>query len=197
MIRRAILVTAAAVALIVAPTAAMARASAGFSFPVTDSTPAAGVPFMVNASGAKANEAVTLTITRDPASSGNPPKSFTKTANASGVVEFAVTLTEDGTYVLVSTSASGAVLDMQSVTVSDHGAVIVADASAAAADTGQAVDARAGTAAGARAGTPAGGQLSYTGFRGMGLAVGGGVLVLAGTGLVFVARRRKPAQVPA
>ena len=70
MIRRAVLVVAAAVALIVAPAAAMAYAPAGFSVPVTDPTPAAGVPFTVHATGANANEAVTLTMTPDQASIG-------------------------------------------------------------------------------------------------------------------------------
>jgi len=88
------------------------------------------------------------------------------------VVDFVVTLTEDGTYVLVATSASGAVLSTQTVTVSDHGAVLVAGASATV-----------------------GGQLSYTGFQGMGLAAGGGVLVLMGTGLVLVSQRPRVSRV--
>ena len=188
MIRRAVLVVAAAVALILAPAAAMAYAPAGFSVPVTDPTPAVGVPladpppaavpFTVHATGANANEAVTLTMTPDPASIGT--KSLTQIANAQGVVDFVVTLTEDGTYVLVSTSASGAVLSTQTVTVADHGAVLVAGASATA-----------GTGASATVG----GQLSYTGFQGMGLAVGGGVLVLVGNGLVLVSQRPRVSRV--
>jgi len=178
MIGRAVLVLAAAAALVLAPTAAMAYAPAGFSVPVTNPTPAAGVPFTVHATGANANEAVTLTMTPDPASIGT--KSLTQIANAQGVVDFVVTLTEDGTYVLVSTSASGAVLSTQTVTVADHGAVLVAGASATA-----------GTGASATVG----GQLSYTGFQGMGLAVGGGVLVLVGTGLVLVSQRPRVSRV--
>jgi hypothetical protein len=180
MIRRAVLVAAAAVALILAPTAAMAQAPAGFSVPQANPT-AAGVPFKVIASGAKANEAVTLTMTPDPASIGT--RSLTQIASARGVATFVVTLTEDGTYLLTSKSASGVVLTSQTVTVSDHGAVIVAGTSAAA-----------GTAASAATGTAARGQLAFTGSRGMSLPIGGGVLVLAGTGLVLVARRRTPAQ---
>jgi len=221
MIRRAVLVVAAAVALILAPTAAMAYAPAGFSVPVTDPTPAAGVPvtgptpavavpFTVHATGANANEAVTLTMTPDPASIGT--KSLTQIADAQGVVDFVVTLTEDGTYVLVATSASGAVLSTQTVTVSDHGAVLVAGASAnagtgASANAGTAASVTAGTGASVTAGTGAsvtagtgasvtvGGQLSYTGFQGMGLAVGGGVLVLVGTGLVLVSQRPRVSRV--
>jgi hypothetical protein len=196
MIRRAVLVAAAAVALILAPTAAMAQAPAGFTVPQVNPT-AAGVPFKVIASGAKANEAVTLTMTPDPASIGTT--SLTQIANARGVATFVVTLTADGTYLLVSKSASGVVLTSQTVTVSDHGAVIVAGTSAAAGTVasvpaGKAVTATAGTAASAATGTAARGQLAFTGFGGMGLLVGGGVLVLAGTGLVLVVRRRTPAQ---
>ena len=220
MIRRAVLVAAAAVALILAPSVALASAPAGASLPQADSTPAARVPFNIVASGAKANEAVTLTMTPDPASIGT--RSLTKTANARGEVVFAVTLTQDGTYVLTSRSASGVVLSSETVTVSDHGAVIVAGTSAAAgtavsvtagkassapagkassAPEGKAVSAAAGTAASATArkaataatGTAARGQLAFTGFGGMSLLVGV-VLVLAGTGLVLVTRRRTPAQ---
>ena len=189
MIGRAVLVLAAAVALILAPAAAMAYAPAGFSVPVTDPTPAAGVsvtdptpavavPFTVHATGANANEAVTLTMTPDPASIGT--KSLTQIANAQGVVDFVVTLTEDGTYVLVSTGASGAVLSTQTVTASDHGAVLVAGAS---------------VTAGTGVSATVGGQLSHTGFQGMGLAVGGGVLVLVGTGLVLVSQRPRVSRV--
>jgi hypothetical protein len=220
MIRRAVLVAAAAVALILAPSVALASAPAGASLPQADSTPAARVPFNIVASGAKANEAVTLTMTPDPASIGT--RSLTKTANARGEVVFAVTLTQDGTYVLTSRSASGVVLSSETVTVSDHGAVIVAGTSAAAgtaasvtagkassapagkassAPEGKAVSAAAGTATSATArkaataatGTAARGQLAFTGFGGMSLLVGV-VLVLAGTGLVLVTRRRTPAQ---
>jgi hypothetical protein len=156
----------------------MAYAPAGFSASVTDPTPAAGVPFTVHATGANAKQAVTLTMAPDPASIGT--KSLTQIANAQGVVDFAVTLTEDGTYVLVSASASGAVLSTQTVTVADRGAVLIAGASATA---------------GAGAGTPVGGQLSHTGFQGMGLAVGGGVLVLAGVSLVLVSQRPRVSRV--
>ena len=214
MIRRAILVAGAAISLILAPSAAIAYAAyvpAGVSFPVTDAKPAAGVPFNVKASGAKANEAVTLTITREP-SSGKPPAPVTKNADAKGAVSdakgavsFAVTLTDDGTYSLVSTSASGAVLGTQSVTVSDQGAVIVAGDSASASTSASVPAPGASAARAARApaagppapGVAAGGQLSFTGVRGMGLAVGGGGLVLAGAGFILVARRREMAQTSA
>jgi len=193
MVRRAVLVAAAAVALILAPTAAVAYAPAGVSAPRADPTPPAGVPFTVVARGAKANESVTLTMTPDPASIGT--RSLTRKANARGEVGFVVTLTTDGTYVLTSRSASGAVLGTQTVTVVQNGAVIVAGASAPA---GAAASAPAGKPAtppattAATAGTPAtaaGGQLAFTGWQGAGLGVGGVALLISGTGLVLVTRR--------
>jgi len=207
MTRRAVLVAAAAVALILAPSAAMAyspstapsHAAVVVSRPMAEPIANGGVPFNVRATGARANEAVTLTITRRPASTANPRRQMTKNANASGVVEFAVAIAKDGTYSLVSTSASGSVLGRQSVTVVAHGTVIVAGEGASAAAGGTAAG-QSGSGAGrapeeAEGTTVASGRLSSTGFQGMGLAILGGVLVLAGSGLVLVAgfpRRRKP-----
>jgi len=102
-----------------------------------------------------------------------------------------------GAYELVSTNASGAVRGRQSVTVVDQGSVIVAGEGASAAAGGATVGEgrAAGEASGTAAGTDEGGQLASTGFRGIDLAAGAGVFVLAGTGLVLVAsfpRHRKP-----
>ncbi len=207
MIRRAVMVAAAAVTLTLVPSAAMAqavasRAPAGVGSSVVDSSPSPGVPFTIRAAGASANESVTLRITRRPALNGNPPRSLTKSANARGVVEFVVTIAEDGTYTLVSTSARGSTLSRQSVTVVDQGAVIVAGEGAAAASAPAAsVPAGTAPAGGVPAGPAApavaprvGGRLASTGSQGLGLAGGGGVLVLAGAGLVAVARRRRTAQ---
>ena len=203
MTRRAVLVAAAAVALILAPSAAMAyspstapsHAAVVVSRPMAEPIANGGVPFNVRATGARANEAVTLTITRRPASTGNPRRQMTKNANASGVVEFAVAIAKDGTYSLVSTSASGSVLGRQSVTVVAHGTVIVAGEGASAAAGGTAASGAGRAPEEAEGTTVASGRLSSTGFQGMGLAILGGVLVLAGSGLVLVAgfpRRRKP-----
>ena len=203
MTRRAVLVAAAAVALILAPSAAMAyspstapsHAAVVVSRPMAEPIANGGVPFNVRATGARANEAVTLTITRRPASTANPRRQMTKNANASGVVEFAVAIAKDGTYSLVSTSASGSVLGRQSVTVVAHGTVIVAGEGASAAAGGTAASGAGRAPEEAEGTTVASGRLSSTGFQGMGLAILGGVLVLAGSGLVLVAgfpRRRKP-----
>jgi hypothetical protein len=203
----------------------MAQTPAGFAVSVSARAPAALVPFTITDSGAKPNQLVTLTMTPNPASIGT--RSLTQHANARGVVNFAVALTQDGIYVLTSTSASGAVLGTETVTVSQHGSVVVAGSSASAgtaaggtagkaasapagkaasapagtaasAPAGTAASAPAGTAAGTAAsapagtavGTAAGSPLAFTGWQGMGLAGGGGVLVLAGTALVLATRRR-------
>jgi len=139
---------------------------------------------------------VTLGITRHPASNGSHPRTLTKSANASGVVEFVVTIGEDGTYTLVSTSASGSTLSRQSVTVVDQGTVIVAGEGAAAGSAGSA-PAAGGAGSVPAAAPPVGGRLASTGFPGLGLAGGGGVLVLTGAALVTVARRRERAQASA
>jgi hypothetical protein len=178
----------------------MTYAAVAVSGPMADRTPNTGVPFNVRATGATANEVVTLTITRHPASTGIPRRLMTQNANASGVVEFAVAIAKDGTYTLVSTGANGSVLGRQSVTVVDHGTVIVAGQGASAAAGGASAGQAAGRAEDTAAGTVASSRLSSTGFQGMGLAVLGGVLVLAGIGLVLVSglpRRRRRAQAQA
>jgi len=167
------------------PSAANAAAVAGHQ--MVRSGTNVGVPFTVRASGATANEAVTLTITRHPPLAGKPARVLTKHANAKGAVEFVVTLTEDGTYTLVSTRANGAIVGKQSVTVVDRGSVIVAGESAAAAAGGPTARKAAGAPSARNA---AGAELAFTGFEGLGLAAGGGVFVLAGAGLVLVARWR-------
>jgi hypothetical protein len=160
MIRRIVLAVAAAVALTLVPAAAMAYEAPGFTFSVSDATPATGVPFTAVITGAVPGSVVTLTVT------GVAGQTLTATANASGAATFTVTLNAAGAYTLTATNAAGAVLGTQVVTV----------------------------AAAAAAAVPA---LSSTGFDGMPLAVGGGVLVLAGAGAVVVAKRRKSATVPA
>jgi hypothetical protein len=169
MIRRIFLTAAAAVALILAPTVAMAATgpttynAPGFSSTVSDSTPAVGQSVTVTLQGgvANANQAVTLTIT-----GGGTVRVLGATANASGAATFTTTFGAAGTYTLTMTNAAGVVLSVQTVTV--H-------------------------AAGAGSGAP----LAFTGFDPTGLLVGGGLLVLAGAGAVVVARRRKSAQLPA
>jgi len=164
MIRRAILVAAAAVAVILVPSAAMAYDAPGFSSSVSDATPAVGqsVTVVINGGAANANQVITLTI------AGASTKTLTATANASGAATFTFTLSAAGAYTLTASNASGAVISTQTVTVHAVSAAGVAPS-----------------------------QLSFTGFEGTGLAVGGGLLVLTGAGVVLVARRRKSSQVHA
>lgn len=113
-IRRTALVAFAAVALALVPSAAMAYGSSDYSNKgtVSDSTPAAGVPFTVTVVGPP-NTSVTLTI-----AGGSGTQTLTATTNASGTATFSVTLSQAGTYTLVVTdTASGAVLSTQTVTV--------------------------------------------------------------------------------
>lgn len=183
MIKRAFLVAAAAVAFVLSPTAAMAQVAQDFGITVSDSTPSACVPFTVNVVGAGANEPVTLGIHGAQPGFLDPP-ALSKNANAIGAVAFSVTLTSPGPWVLEAISSNGALHSSVTVTVSQESA----EACAAP---------RAGRKVGAdgTAGTTPGGQLAFTGFEGMSLAVGGGVLLFVGAGAVVLARRRKSAQV--
>ena len=166
MIRRAILVAAAAVAVILVPSVAMAGNynAAGFTSTVSDTTPAVGQSVTVSIDGgaANANRVITLKI------AGPSTQTLTATANAAGTASFTFTLSAAGVYTLTATNASGAVVSTQTITVHAVGAASVAP-----------------------------GTLSFTGFEGTGIAVGGGLLVLTGAGAVLVARRRKAAHIPA
>ena len=194
MFRRAVLVAAAAaLALILAPSVAMAAYNApGFAATVSNPSPATGQPVTVTLSGAKANGAVTLTVTPDTASvrsgaiqiDGTVTTSLTKNANASGVASFTVTLAAAGSFTLTFTNSAGAVVSTQTLT---------AHAVGGASGAGSA----SGVVPGGASGSGAGGQLSRTGFEGTGLAVGGGLLVVAGAGAMVLARRRKTAHLPA
>ncbi len=165
MIRRAILVAAAAVAVILVPSAAMAYEAPGISTTISDATPAVGQSgtVIIHGGAANANQVITLTIT------GPSGRTLTATSNAAGVARFTFSLSAAGVYTLTATNASGAVISTQTITVHPR------SAAAGVAPT----------------------NLSFTCFEGTGLAVGGGLLILTGAGVVLVARRRKSAQVPA
>jgi LPXTG-motif cell wall-anchored protein len=102
---------AAAAALILVPSAAMAYEAPGFNFTVSDPTPTVGTPFTATISGADANTVVTLTVECPNVG----VKTLTDTANASGVASFSVTLTGAGTCTLTATNAAGAVVATQTV----------------------------------------------------------------------------------
>src|SRR5450759_2306762 len=178
MIRRAFLVAAAATALIFAPSVAMADYSApGYGCFWTPPAFVTGHQLRYHCSQGHTKakpESETLTITSTPASIKSKgikiagTKSMTATSVA-GAVSFDVTFAEPGTYALALTNAADVLLNSQTL-------VIHSEAAAAPAATG---------------------GLSSTGFDGMPIALGGGVLVLLGAGTVLVARRRKSAQVHA
>jgi len=188
----------------------------GFQTTVSDSTPASGVPFTVNISGADEGALVTLAVTNDVTSMGSQgiyiagAASHTQAASASGTLTWTVTITKAGTYRIVATNAAGKVVGTNHVAVSPVEAV--AGAAAPAGKAGAAAPAgKAGAPAApaaqaaplAKAGAVAApaarvaGQLAKTGFNAAGLAVGGVLLVLAGSGAALVARRRRSAKLPA
>lgn len=111
MIRRIIMVAAAAAALILVPSVAMAYEAPGFNFTVSDSTPTVGTPFTASISGFAANTVATLTVECPNVG----VKTLTDTASASGVASFSVTLTSAGTCTLTATTAAGAVVATQTV----------------------------------------------------------------------------------
>ena len=89
MIRRSALVAAAAVALVLAPSAAMAYDAPGYNTTVSDSTPSAGATFTLRVTGVDPGAVVTLRVAG---------RSFTATANADGGAVFRVSIRTLGTY---------------------------------------------------------------------------------------------------
>lgn len=164
MIRRALMLVAAAALLVLTPSVAMAYEAPGFTSTVSDATPAVGqcVTMTVNGGNANAGKVFTLTAT------GPSTTSLTATATAAGVASFQFCPTAVGDYTLTVTNPAGAVVATQTVSV------------------------HATTAAGDDTSTP--GKLSQTGSNVMAIGIGGVLLVLLGAGAVVVARRhREPA----
>ena len=172
MIRRAVLVAAAAVALIFAPTIAMAATAPNYTAPgytvtVSDPTPLVGHPVKFDVTGGTAKGSLTLTITQT-GSTLNHGINFTK-LNANGAGNFVVKFNKAGTYTVTITDSKGKVVSTQVITVSAEAA-----------------------GKGAAEGIAKSGSNTA-------LAVGGGLLVLllAGAGGVLYTRHRKSAQLPA
>jgi hypothetical protein len=115
--RRTALVAAAAVALVLAPTAAQAYGANDYSNTGTVSnTSASGFAVALKGPG---NAPVTLTVTSEGVSASDiqiaGTKALTKTTDAAGSVTFRVTVGAAGTYTVVATDPSGAVLSSQTV----------------------------------------------------------------------------------
>lgn len=171
---RTALVSAAAVALALIPTSAMAYDAPGYSSTTTDASPAAGQAIVLSVNGAPAiaGKTVLLTVTSNPASLPNDAVEIAgtatamKVADAQGAVDFTVKLTEPGTYSAEAT-VDGAVVSTFALPV----AATASGSTAAASDAG----------------------LADTGFDGAGLAAGAGALVVAGAGAVMIAKRRQTA----
>jgi len=107
MIRRPVLVAAAAVALALVPSAAMAYDAPGYGTTVSDATPAVGSAFSLTVTGVDPGAVVTLKVAG---------KSYTATANANGAATFTVTLTAVGTYT-ARAYVNGALVSDEVVTV--------------------------------------------------------------------------------
>jgi len=186
MIRRIVMVAAAAATLILVPSAAMAfnapmtYNAPGYTSTVSDSTPAIGQPVKVTIRGVP-HERITLTITSNRAStntnvievagSSSRVKAQTKQLNANGVGTWTVRFTAAGVYTLTMTNVAGVVVSTQTVEV-----------------LGVSANAPIPAAVGA---------LPRTGFDPKGLLVGGGLLLFAGAGAVVAAKRRRSSQVSA
>ena len=115
MIRRTLLVAAAAVALIFAPTMAMAAppdyTAPGYTVTVSDSSPTVGHPIKINVTGGTAHDRLTLTIS-------GVPGSDVKQLNANGGANYSVNFKKAGTYTLTITDSKGNVVSTQVITVS-------------------------------------------------------------------------------
>ena len=185
MIRRAFLATAAAVALILTPSVAMAYNAPGFSSSVSDSTPTIGHPVTVTIRGGVANarQMVKLVITPVAGPRGPHKKAnvLYKRANANGVVKFTFKLNTLGTYKVEAFNKAGGLLSDQTLTVVRSGGHGNANGNGRG-------DKRAASAAS---------QISFAGLDGVGLAAGGGALLIPGAGAMLIAKRRRSAKVPA
>lgn len=174
MNRRSVLIATAALSLIALPSAAMAYEAPGVTVTVTDATPALSAPVSLTITGAQPNEAVTLTVTSNPASLSNDQitiagtKSLTKNADASGAATFSVSFGSAGVFTAVATDSTGASLGDQVLTVAGGGA-----ATNTATDTA---------------------KLPITGSNASALAIGAGALVVVGGGAVVLTRRRRASQ---
>jgi len=185
MIRRAVLATAAAVALILTPSVAMAYNAPGFSSSVSDSTPTIGHPVTVTIRGGVANARQIVKLVITPAAGPRGPHKkanvLYKRANASGVVKFTFKLNTLGTYKVEAFNKAGGLLSDQTLTVvrsAGHGN-------------------RNGNGNGDKRAASAASQISFAGLDGAGLAAGGGALLIPGAGAMLIAKRRRSAKVPA
>ena len=175
MIVRTALVTAAAAALDLVPTSAMAYDAPGYGSTISDPGPRVGraLAFSINGNPKIGGKSVLLTVTSRPATLPNQvieiagTATTSKVADANGDVSFSVTMTQPGTYDLVAT-VDGAAVSTQALAVTPASST-----------------------------TASGGALAATGFDGAGLVTGAGALVLAGAGAVVVAKRRQSAQLGA
>jgi hypothetical protein len=207
MIRRAVLVSVAAVALILFPSAAMAYNAPGYSSSVSDPTPAIGHPVTVTVNGGSANARQRIKLVITPVA--GPRKPHTKAnvlfqrANANGVVKFTFKLNALGVYKVEAFNAAGALLSDQTLTVvrgDGHGRGDGHDNGHANAndnghenENGREKENDHGDSRGAFASSP----LNFADTHKAGLAAGVGALLLPGAGAMVLVKRRRAAKLPA
>jgi len=157
--RRSVLVATAALGLVALPSVALGYEAPGIDTIVTDATPMVGEETRVTITGAEPSSEVTLTVTSNPASlpvdaievAGT--RSFSKSADPSGAVDFRVTFTESAVYNAAATDASGSLLGDLVLTVSTlDGEVPSVDDGGLALRGAEVVGRVAGAAVGAAAG---------------------------------------------
>ena len=191
MIRGALLVTAAAAALVLTPSVAMAYNAPGYSSSVSDSTPTAGHPVTMTVRGLPANarQVVKFVIT----SKSGVKKTVYVRADGNGTARFTFKLSATGTYKVQAFNSKGDLLSDQVLTVSrnrgngndnGHGN-----------NNGHGNGHKPGDGRGRVA--PASSPINFAGLDGAGLAAGGGLLLIPGAGAMLVARRRRSAKVSA
>ena len=184
MIRRAVLATAAAVALILTPSVAMAYNAPGYSSSVSDSTPTIGHPVTVTVSGGVANARQIIKLVVTPVAGPRKPHTratvLYQRANAKGVARFTFKLKTLGDYKVEAFNKAGGLLSDQTLTVVRSGGHGHGNRDGHGDKRASAVS-----------------QISFAGLNGVGLAAGGSALLLPGAGAMFIARRRRSAKVPA
>jgi LPXTG-motif cell wall-anchored protein len=171
MLRRALSITAASAAIVLAPTAALAYNDDPYEADVPGSV-AQGVPFDVTLEGPNENALFGLTI-----ASANVPDSAIEIAGSqtmqkptvNGATTFSVTLHDEAVYTLTAVDANGVVVEESTITIGET-----------ASDGGGASDDD----------NAGGGTLPDTGASSTLLIVGSAALLAVGAAVIAFARRQ-------
>jgi len=180
MNRRVLSTAAAAAALVLAPTAAMAYVGDDYDASIEDTTVAPGEPFDVTLEGPVENPSFSLTVASDAVADSDIEIAGSQTATKAtvdGDATFAVTLHEEAVYTVTGVNAAGDVVLEAEVVVGDG---VAGDDDAAAGDDDADGDDNA-----------AGVTLPDTGSSSTPLVIGAAALLAAGAGVLVFARRQQ------